>query len=80
MSCNQHEILPTNYRFRTVNYELAMQPLYEKMDSIERFIERIESLMADAEDICPHHLDRFNFILADLKSEHAAINDKINNI
>lgn len=80
MANTQHIIFPENYRFRAVDYELATQPLYEKLDSMERFIERLENLMGDAEDICPHHLTRFNFILADLKSERDAISDEIDGI
>lgn len=72
--------LPEIYRFRPVDYELAMQPLYKKLEAVEAFIERLESLASDAEDICPHHLARFNFILADLKSERDTISDEIDGI
>lgn len=80
MANTQHIILPENYRVRQLNYELSTQPLYEKLDSTERLIERLEHLMEDAEDICPHHLTRFNFILADLKSKRDAISDEIDGI
>lgn len=80
MASAQNIILPENYRFRPVDYELATRPLYEKLESVEAFIERLESLIADAEDVCPHRLTRFNFILAGLKSERDEISDEIDGI